>query len=136
MHPEQRLTFITLGVADLAAARYFYEEIFGWQASPTSNEDIRFYPLPGGLHLSIYSHEALADDAQVPAARSGFRGVSLAYNTRSEQEVDDLMTNLAARGVRIVKKAQKVFWGGYSGYIADPDGHLWEIAFNPHLIPA
>lgn len=136
MKPEQRITLLTLGVADLAAARHFYEDIFGWEASPASNEAIRFYPLPGGLHLSVYGREALAEDAEVSATGSGFRGFSLAYNTRSQQEVDDIMANLATKGVRIVKKARQVFWGGYSGYIADPDGHLWEIAFNPHLIPA
>ena len=84
-----------------------------------------------GMVLSLYGREALADDAQVPADGGGFSGVALAYNTRTREEVDQVMAEAEAAGARVVKPAQDAFWGGYSGYVADPDGHLWEVAWNP-----
>lgn len=129
---EQRLTIIGLGVDDLEASAHFYEEVFGWQKTSASNENIRFYQL-NGILLSLYPRQKLAEDAQVSSQGTGFKAFSLAYNTRSEEEVDTLIHTLEAKGTRVVKKAEKVFWGGYSGYIADPDGNLWEIAFNPYL---
>lgn len=129
---EQRLTFFTLGVRDLKTSIDFYESKFGWTRSEMSNNDIAFFQL-NGIYLSLYPKEELAKDATVPFEGKGFPGFSLSYNTRSEQEVDDLINALRSKGVRIVKEPQKVFWGGYSSYIADPDGYLWEIAFNPFL---
>ncbi len=129
---EQRLTIITLGVKSLATSIDFYENKFGWTRSEMSNDNIAFYQLNGML-LSLYPKEALAEDATIRSAGEGFPGFSLAYNTRSEQEVDDLIDGFRNKGVKIVKEPQKVFWGGYSSYIADPDGYLWEIAFNPFL---
>jgi len=132
---EQRLTMIALGVDDLELSTDFYENKLGWKRSDMSQESIIFYQLSGGVVVSLYGREALAEDANVHHVGSGFKGFTLAYNTRSEKEVDEIIEELRAKGVKIVKEPQKVFWGGYSSYIADPDENLWEIAFNPYLIP-
>ena len=129
---EQRITFFTLGVNDLHVSTNFYETIFGWKRSPMSSENIVFFDL-NGIHLSLYNRKALAEDATVDEAGSGFKGFTLAHNVGSEKEVDKLIEELRDKGVKIVKEPQKVFWGGYSSYISDPDGFLWEIAFNPYL---
>jgi catechol 2,3-dioxygenase-like lactoylglutathione lyase family enzyme len=129
---EQRLSLLTLGVADLAKATAFYETKFGWQNSAASNANISFFTL-NGIQLALYSSTALAEDATVAPVGSGFRGFTLAHNARSEAEVDELIATLRAKGVEIVKEPQRVSWGGYSSYVADLDGHLWEIAFNPFL---
>lgn len=129
---EPRVTIITLGVSDLRASTHFYEQQFGWKKLASSNEDISFFQL-NGLLLSLYPRKKLAEDATVGAAGVGFRGFALSYNTRSKAEVDQLIAGLEEKGVRIVKRPQEVFWGGYSSYIADPDDHLWEIAYNPFL---
>ena len=129
---EQRITIIGLGVNDLDTASDFYEHKFGWKKMETSNESISFFQLNGVL-LSLYPREKLAEDATVDAKGSGFKAFSLAYNTRSREEVDELIELLEAKGVVIVKRPEEVFWGGYSSYISDPDGNLWEIAFNPFL---
>lgn len=129
---EQRLTLITLGVTNLQRSKAFYQDIFGWQATSLSNEGIIFFQL-NGIQLALFPQESLADDAGVPADGKGFRRFSLAYNVRSEQEVDELVAALASKGVKVLKQPEKVFWGGYSSYIADPDENLWEIAYNPFL---
>ncbi len=129
---EQRMTFITLGVKDLNQSIDFYEIKFGWTRSELSNENIIFYEL-NGIHLALYDREKLAKDATVDPSGHGFRSFTMAYNARSEKEVDDLIESLRQQGVQVIKEPQKVFWGGYSSYIADPDGNLWEIAFNPFL---
>lgn len=129
---EQRITLITLGVADLQVSANFYEHILGWKRSPMSSENIVFFEL-NGVFLSLYERVALAEDATVDATGSGFKGFTLAHNLGSETEVDDLINDLRNKGVTIVKEPQKVFWGGYSSYFADPDGNLWEVAFNPYL---
>jgi catechol 2,3-dioxygenase-like lactoylglutathione lyase family enzyme len=129
---EQRLTIITLGVNDLDTSIDFYENKFGWERSEMSNKDIVFYR-QNGFYLSLYSRTELAKDASVSATGNGFNGFTLSYNTASKKEVDDLIHSLKSHGVRIVKEPEKVFWGGYSSYIADPDDNLWEIAFNPFL---
>lgn len=131
---EQRITLITLGVSDVKRSRQFYDQCFGWTAADTSNDDIVFYDL-GGMQLALFKDDALAEDAGVAPGGSGFRKYSIAHNTRSEREVDELVARLASRGATVVKAPQKVFWGGYSAYIADPDGILWEIAYNPYLLP-
>jgi uncharacterized protein len=131
---EPRLTLITLGVSDVSRSTKFYEEIFGWKKLPSSNEHISFFQL-NGIQLALFGDEALAEDAGVAAEGKGFRKFSLAHNMRSEKEVDDLVSSLKAKGVKVVKQPQKVFWGGYSSYVQDPDGILWEIAFNPYLVP-
>ncbi|WP_298532932.1 VOC family protein [uncultured Algibacter sp.] len=129
---EQRLTIVGLGVSDLKVASAFYEEKFGWQKMKSSNEGIVFFQL-NGILLSLYPKDKLAEDATVSPDGDGFKGFSLAFNTRSKEEVDEMITTLEAKGVKIVKRPEEVFWGGYSSYIADPDENLWEIAFNPFL---
>jgi len=129
---EQRATIIGLGVKNLEVATKFYQVQFGWKLMASSNESISFFQL-NGILLSLYPREKLAEDAKVSHKGSGFKSFTLAYNTRSKEEVDSLFKALKRKGVRIVKQPEKVIWGGYSGYIADPDDNLWEIAFNPFL---
>jgi uncharacterized protein len=126
---EPRITIVTLGVADIATARAFYERL-GFTAAKASQESVCFMQL-GGLVLSLFGRAALAEDAQVPDSAPGFSGVTLAQNCRSEADVDKAIAHAVQCGATLKKKAQKVFWGGYSGYFADPDGHLWEVAYNP-----
>ncbi len=126
---EQRLSLVTLGVRDLAVSRRFYERL-GWQASPRSSADIIFFQM-NGLVFSLYGRDALAADATIDPATIGVGGGTIAVNFRSENEVDAAMKDAEAAGATVLKPPQKVFWGGYSGYFADPDGHLWELAYNP-----
>ena len=126
---NQHLHIITLGVRDLEISRKFYTEILGWKTL-RPQEDIVFFQA-GGVALALYAREALAEDAVIAADGSGFAGFTLAYNARSESEVDEIISDLKAKGVMIVKEPQKVFWGGYSSYFADPDGFRWEVAYNP-----
>ena len=123
-----KINLITLGVKNFDKSLAFYRDGLGWKAQV--QDDVAFFPL-NGIILAIYPREKLAEDAHVPSTGSGFSGITLAYNTNSEKEVDELLQFVEKRGAKIVKKAQKVFWGGYSGYFADPDGHLWEVAYNP-----
>ena len=128
---EQRLSIITLGVSDVAKSRAFYVDGLGWKQAKASNESIIFLQL-NGIALSLYQHEALAEDACVEANRSPFRGFALAYNTRSEADVDAQLAFAEKAGATITKPAQKAFWGGYSGCFQDPDGFIWEVAYNPY----
>jgi uncharacterized protein len=126
---EPRLTLVTLGVADVAASRMFYEKL-GFKATPDSNPHVTFF-YAGGIALALFGRAALAEDAHVKNSVVGFSGISLAHNVRNEAEVDAVLTQAVAAGARLLKPGQKVFWGGYSGYFSDPDGHLWEVAHNP-----
>jgi predicted lactoylglutathione lyase len=128
---EQRLSLVTLGVREMARARGFYERL-GWRASSASNEAVTFFQA-GGVVFGLYSREALAEDASVSPDGSGFSGVALAHNTQSREAVDAVIAEAEAAGGIVVKPAEDVFWGGYSGYFADPDGHLWEVTWNPHF---
>ena len=130
---EQHINYITLGVADLAESRRFYRDVFGWQETAGSNENIASFQAGNALLLALFGKTALAHDAQIPEQSSGFPRFTLAHNVGSEAEVDALFAGFAAKNANIIKAPQKVFWGGYSGYLADPDGFLWEIAFNPFL---
>jgi uncharacterized protein len=132
MKPEPRLNIVTLGVADVEKARRFYETGLGWKASPASQGDIVFFQL-GAIVLALYPREALAEDADVDAEGQGFSGITLAYNVRAKEEVAAFLSVAEAAGGKIVKRAEDVFWGGHSGYFADLDGHLWEVAWNPHF---
>ncbi|HEX2480016.1 MAG TPA: VOC family protein [Geminicoccaceae bacterium] len=123
------MSLVTLGVADLARARRFYEEGLGWRRA-NDHPEVAFYQA-GGMVLALWGREALAKDAQVQSAGSGFRASALAYNARARAEVDAVLAEAEAAGARIVKPAQDAFWGGYTGYFEDPDGHLWEVAWNP-----
>jgi catechol 2,3-dioxygenase-like lactoylglutathione lyase family enzyme len=128
---EPRLTLITLGLRDVARARAFYQTL-GFKAAKASQESVTFLDA-GGVVLALYGRAALAEDATVADSAPGFPGVALAHNARSEAEVDKAINQAVAAGGRLVKPAGKVFWGGYSGYFADPDGHLWEVAYNPYF---
>lgn len=127
---KPRINLVTLGVADLANSRAFYQRL-GFVVSPAGNDDVAFFDA-NGIVLGIFGHDALAHDAGlVPQPQPAFRGVSLAWNAASEAETDAIIAHAVACGARLVKAPQNVFWGGYSGYFADPDGHLWEVAYNP-----
>lgn len=128
---KPRISMITLGVRDLPAAVRFCEEGLGFPRME-SPPDVAFFTLYG-TWLGLYGRQALAEDATVPSEGGGFESFALAHNVHSEAEVDEVMSQAAKAGATIVKPPQKVFWGGYSGYFADPDGHLWEVAYNPHF---
>ncbi len=126
---EPRISLITLGVVDLQRSREFYERL-GWKRAKKPAEGVVFFQA-GGMILSLYPLADLAADAVVAPDRSGFRGIALAYNTRSRAEVDAVLAEAEAAGATILKPARDAFWGGYSGYFADPDGVAWEVAWNP-----
>jgi uncharacterized protein len=128
---EQRLSILTLGVRDLPASVRFFERL-GWRRSAVKSDAIAFFRC-GGLALALYPHAALAKDVGVAPDGSGFEGFTLAHNARSKPEVDAILDAAKSAGAEIVKPAQDVFWGGYSGYFRDLDGHLWEVAWNPHF---
>ncbi|MBA4146990.1 MAG: VOC family protein [Verrucomicrobia bacterium] len=128
---EPRISFITLGVSDLKRATAFYADVLHL---PVKQElaDVVFFEM-GKTWLALYPRELLAADAGVPSAGSGFPGFALAHNVSTEQGVDELLHEVEAGGGRIVKPAKKADWGGRSGYFADPDGFLWEVAWNPNF---
>lgn len=127
---KPRISMITLGVRDLQKSIAFYEKGLGLPRMDSPPE-VAFFTL-NGTWLGLYGWDALAEDAQVPVSKGGeFNGFALAHNLESEAEVDALFEEALRAGASAVKKPQKVFWGGYSGYFKDPDGHLWEIAHNP-----
>ena len=129
---EPRISIITLGVNDLPRMVAFYRDGLGLTLFDDNTESIAFFRNKG-TWLALYPRAALAEDAGVPTEGSGFSGVTLAHNLRSKAEVDDLLAVAVAAGASLVKPAQDTFWGGYSGYFADPEGYLWEIAWNPHF---
>ena len=130
---EPRITLVTLGVADLPRAIAFYRDGLGWSMT-NDGKDIAWFALKGGLQFALYPRSELAKDAGVAdPGPQPFSGVTLSHNLRSKAEVDSFFAAVAKVGARIVKPPQDVFWGGYSGYFADPDGHLWEVAWNPHF---
>jgi catechol 2,3-dioxygenase-like lactoylglutathione lyase family enzyme len=124
---DQRVSLITLGVADVAAARSFYEQL-GWRGQEI--EETVFFQA-GGLAVVLWGRAKLAADAGVADSDAGFPGIALAYNARTRDEVDAVMSAAEGAGARITKATAETFYGGYAGYFADPDGHLWEIAHNP-----
>jgi len=128
---EPRLSFVTLGVADIARARAFYETL-GFKPSSASTDDVAFYDA-GGVVLALWSRAELAKDAGVSGRGSGFSGVAIAHNVRTVEEVAGVLAEAEAAGGRIVRASENVFWGGQTGYFADPDGHLWEVAYNPFM---
>ncbi len=128
---EPRISFVTLGVRDLERATHFYSEVLHLPRLP-SPPSIAFYEL-GSTWLALYPRDLLAADAGVPPDGRGFPGFTLAHNVRSAAEMDRLLAEVAAGGGRIVKPGRRADWGGYSGYFADPDDFLWEVAWNPHF---
>lgn len=130
---EQRLSLITLGVADLARSRRFYEQGLGWVPSAAGdNENVTFYQL-GGIALALFGRALLAEDMRVKDTGKGFGAIALAQNVRTREEVDQLIARAKEAGGSILHAAEDAPWGGYSGYFADPDGHPWEVAWNPHF---
>ncbi|MBP7203391.1 MAG: VOC family protein [Propionivibrio sp.] len=128
---KQAISFVTLGVGDLARSRQFYAAL-GWKESSSSNADIAFFQA-GSVAFALFQREALAEDADVAAQGSGFSGVTLAHNVESEEAVVNTIAEAVAAGATLVRPADKVFWGGFRGYFADPDGFLWEVCWNPFV---
>lgn len=126
---RQKLNLITLGVDDFEKSVAFYEGL-GWKRSAASVEELALFPL-GGIVLALHPRHALAEDAMTTDSKPGFSGITISFNAKSEDEVNEVMKEVAQQGGTIVKPAQKVYWGGYSGYFKDPSGHLIEVAHNP-----
>jgi len=127
---RQKLNLITLGVDDFEKSVNFYEKGLGWKKSEKSVDGLALFPL-GGIILALHPRNELADDTTLKYQPSEFSGLTISYNAKSEKEVDDIFIQVVKLGATIVKPAQKVYWGGYSGYFKDLDGHLFEVAFNP-----
>ena len=125
---EQRLSLVTLGVGDLGRARAFYLAL-GWATAAAPEDDVVFFQA-GGMIVALWDRDRLARDSAVTDG-GGWGGVTLAYNARSESEVDAVMAEAEAAGARVGRPAGPTFWGGYSGVFIDPDGHPWEVAHNP-----
>ena len=125
---EQRLSLITLGTRDLAKARAFYEAL-GWHTNASPDDDVVFFQA-GGMVVALWGRDQLAEDSGVTDS-GGWGGMTLAYNTRSPEEVDSVIEEARAAGAEIPREPAETFWGGYSGMFADPDGHPWEVAHNP-----
>jgi catechol 2,3-dioxygenase-like lactoylglutathione lyase family enzyme len=126
---EQRLSLVTLGVADLARARAFYEGL-GWVSGAAPEDDVVFFQA-GGMIVALWGRDQLAEDTVVEDS-GGWGGVTLAYNARSPGDVDAVLDEARRGGARIAREGGETFWGGYSGVFVDPDGHPWEVAHNPH----
>ena len=126
---KPRMSMITLGVDDLARSIEFYENGLGFPRYG-EDENVAFFKL-NGTWLGLYGRAALADDAGVSSAGTGFNSFAIAHNVDSEEEVETVMNQALSAGAMMVKKPEKVFWGGFRGYFQDPDGHLWEVAYNP-----
>lgn len=126
---DQRLSLITLGVADLARARAFYEAL-GWTSGAKEEDDVVFFKA-GGTIVALWGRDRLAEDSVV-SDNGGWGGITLAHNVRSPAEVDSVLAEAEAAGATIARPGGETFWGGYSGVFVDPDGHPWEVAHNPH----
>jgi len=126
---EQRLSLITLGISDLDRARNFYEAL-GWKTGASPDDDVAFFQA-GGMIVALWGRAKLAEDSAVTEG-SGWGGITLAYNTRSEKEVDEVIEEARAAGATIGREPAETFWGGYSAVFIDPDGYPWEVAHNPN----
>ena len=136
-----RITLVTLGVDDLARAVAFYRDGLGWPTQGVMGEEfehgaVAFFDLAGGLRLALWPRASLAHDSGLPVGPRSPTDMCLAHNVATQAEVDAVMAVAARAGARIVKPAGATFWGGRAGYFQDPEGHLWEVAFNPDMIPA
>ena len=131
---KPKISIVTLGVSDFQKSYTFYKEGLGFPTHKYKDgDDIVFFELQGSW-LGLYLVDKLAEDATVASSEgSGFRGVTLAHNESSKEDVDTVFETAIKAGATKIKKPQDVFWGGYSGYFADPDGHLWEVAYNPFM---
>jgi uncharacterized glyoxalase superfamily protein PhnB len=138
---KPRLTVLTLGVDDLERSLAFYRDGLGWTTPGIIGREyphgaVAFFELQAGLTLALFARDDLAHDAGIARTPPSATEFSMGHNVRSEQEVDAVMERARRTGATIVKPAQKTFWGGYAGYFADPDGHLWDVVLNPALFPA
>ncbi len=138
---EARITLITLCVDDLERAVQFYRDGLGLPTEGIVGQQfphgaVAFFDLDGGLRLALWPRASLAHDSGLPVGPRSATEFCLAHNVGSEEEVDEVMAQATVAGASLVKAAQRTFWGGYAGYFHDPDGHLWEVAFNPELLPA
>lgn len=129
---DARINIVTLGVSNIQRSRKFYEEGLGFKVSTASQDDVVFFHMNGTI-LALYPRASLAEDGQIKDEGLGFAGITLAQNVREKQDVAKILEQAERAGAKITKPAQDVFWGGHSGYFSDPDGHLWEIAWNPHF---
>jgi uncharacterized protein len=125
---DQRLSLVTLGVSDLERSRAFYEGL-GWRTNAAPGDDVVFFQA-GALIVALWDRAKLAEDSGV-SDPGGWGGITLAYNTRSGEEVDEVIAQAEAAGAEIPRAGAETFWGGYSGVFVDPDGHPWEVAHNP-----
>lgn len=137
---KPRITLITLGVDDLERAVRFYRDGLGWPTqgivgTEFENGAVAFFELAHGLRLALWPRASLSKDAGVPVGPRSATESALAHNVASREEVEAAMSEAQRAGAKIVKPAQQTFWGGYAGYFADPDGHLWEVAWNPQMLP-
>lgn len=137
---KPRITLLTLGVDDLERALAFYRDGLGLPTTGIVGREfehgaVAFFDLQGGVKLAIWPRDDLAHDTGLRKSPRSSTEFSIGHNVRSEEEVDAVMQQAERAGAKVVKRAQKTFWGGYAGYFADPDGHLWEVAFNPALLP-
>ncbi len=129
---EPRISIITLGVSDLERSVNFYRDGLHLPTNYKEGEEIAFFQLQGAW-LALYPSDSLAEDALLPAERSRFGGFTLAHNVAGKAEADAVIAEALAAGATLLKPAADTFWGGYSGYFADPDGHPWEVAWNPYF---
>jgi hypothetical protein len=137
---KPRITMLTLGVDDLERSVAFYRDGLGLATEGIVGQEfehgaVAFFDLQAGLKLAVFGREDLARDAGMASGAAGARDLSIGHNLASPDEVDAVMAQAKAAGANIVKPARKTFWGGYAGYFQDPDGHLWEIAWNPAFLP-
>jgi uncharacterized protein len=137
---KPRITLLTIGVDDLERSLLFYRDGLGFPTKGIVGREyehgaVAFFDLQAGLKLAIWARDDLSHDSGVPKSDRDPTAFSIGHNVSSEGEVDAIMEKARRAGARIAKQAQKTFWGGYAGYFQDPDGHLWEVAFNPHMFP-
>lgn len=138
---KSRITVITLGVAGLEQSVRFYRDGLGLPTPGIIGQEfeygaVAFFDLAGGLKLALWPRASIARDTGLPLTPPSSMEFTLGHNVASRQEVDDVMRQAAAAGASLVKAAGQTFWGGYAGYFKDPDGHLWEVVYNPELLPA
>jgi uncharacterized protein len=138
---KPRITLLTLGVDDLERAVRFYRDGLGFKTEGIVGKEfehgaVAFFDLQAGLRLALWPRTSLAHDAGIPSAKASATEFSIGHNVASKAEVDAVMAQAEKAGARIVKAAQDTFWGGYAGYFQDPEGHLWEVAWNPQWVDA
>lgn len=135
---QPRISMLALGVADLPRALRFYRDGLGWTPQPSSNAQLVLFPLAGDLTLALYPQAPLAEVLGVPAeycAPGQFSGLALAHNVQHQHEVEGILQQALAAGARLLRPASTTDWGAWAGCFADPDGHVWEIVFNPRRLP-